>query len=63
MSTTLFLFYNFNMGPIKKNKGVLFLSHIAKKFFSPTKGCVAIKKSDMIKILKFVNKKTLVNIS
>lgn len=59
----IILVLNFNMSPIKKNKGSAIFIHIAKKFFSPTKGCVAIKKSDMIKILKFVNKKTLVNIS
>ena len=31
---------------------------IAKKNYSPTKGCVAISKKDMKLLLTFINKKT-----
>ena len=32
--------------------------HVAKKNLSPTKGCLAIKKKDLLKILPLINKKT-----
>ena len=38
------LVLDFNMKPIKKNKGSAIFIHVANRKFSPTKGCVAIKK-------------------
>ena len=35
---------SFNTNPVLKNKGSAIFIHIAKKNYSPTKGCVAIKK-------------------
>ena len=40
------------MNPVKKNKGSAIFIHIAKKNYKKTQGCVAVKKSDLIKILK-----------
>ena len=40
----IILVLNFNMQPIKKNKGSAIFIHIAKSNFEPTEGCVAIKK-------------------
>ena len=49
---------NYNMNPIKKNKGSAIFLHLGNKYLKPTKGCVAIKKNDFLKILKKITKKT-----
>ncbi len=56
------LVLNFNMRPIKKNKGSAIFIHVANRKFSPTKGCVAIKKTDLKKIIRFITKKTKIKI-
>ena len=52
------LVIDYNLRPIVKNKGSAIFLHIAKKNYSPTKGCVAISKKDMNLLLTFINKKT-----
>ena len=54
----LILVINFNTNPIIKNKGSAIFLHIADKKFNPTKGCIAIKKKELLKILPLVTKKT-----
>ncbi len=54
---------NYNMDPITKNKGSAIFIHIAKKNFTSTEGCVGIKKKDMKKIVRTIDKKTKVEIS
>ena len=49
---------NYNTNPVKKNKGSAIFLHLANKKFSSTKGCIAIKKKDFLKILPSINKKT-----
>ena len=56
------LVLNYNMNPIKKNKGSAIFIHIAKKGYKSTKGCVAIKKNELIKLLKDIKKNTKVKI-
>ena len=58
----IILVLNYNMRPIKKNKGSAIFIHIAKKNYKKTEGCVAIKKSDLLKILKKIKKNTKVKI-
>ena len=53
---------NFNTNPVKKNKGSAIFVHIAKKNYLPTKGCIAIKKNDIKKLAREINRKTLVKI-
>ena len=53
----LVIVINYNMNPIVKNKGSAIFLHIAKKNYSPTKGCVAISKKDMRILLKNLGKK------
>ena len=52
------LVINYNLKPIVKDKGSAIFLHIAKKNYSPTKGCLAISKKDMKLLLTFINKKT-----
>jgi len=59
----LILVIDYNCNPIKKSKGSAVFLHIATKNFNPTKGCLAIKKRDLLKILPLINKKTKLYIS
>ena len=53
----------YNMKPIKKNKGSAIFLHITKQNFKRTEGCVAIKKKDLKKIILKLNKKSKLIIS
>lgn len=53
---------NYNMNPIIKNKGSAIFVHLAKKNYSSTQGCIAIKKIDMFKLIKDIKKNTMVKI-
>ena len=54
----LILVINYNTKPILKNKGSAIFLHLASKRFKSTKGCIAIRKKDFLKILPIINKKT-----
>jgi len=58
----IILVLNYNMSPIKKNKGSAIFIHIAKKNYNKTAGCIAIKKIDLIKILGKIKINTKVKI-
>ena len=49
---------NFNLKPVIKNKGSAIFLHIAKKNYSPTKGCVAVNKKHMMLVIGKINKKS-----
>ena len=53
---------NYNMSPVKKDKGSAIFIHVAKKNYEKTQGCVAVKKLDLLKILKEIKVKTKVKI-
>ena len=54
---------NYNMRPVKKNKGSAIFIHIAIKNYKSTEGCVAIKKIDLLKIIGKIKKNTLIKIN
>ena len=54
----IILVINYNLNPVKKNKGSAIFLHLANRKFSSTKGCIAINKKDFLKILPSINKKT-----
>ena len=54
---------NYNMNPVKKNKGSAIFIHVAKNNFKKTEGCVAIKKRSLIELIKTINPNTIVKIS
>ena len=58
----IILVLNYNMSPIRKNKGSAIFIHIAKKNYEKTKGCIAIKKVELLKILKEIKISTRVKI-
>ena len=49
---------NYNLSPILKNKGSAIFLHLCSKNYNPTKGCVAIKKKDMIMLAAKIKKST-----
>jgi L,D-peptidoglycan transpeptidase YkuD (ErfK/YbiS/YcfS/YnhG family) len=53
----------FNDNPIISGKGSAIFIHIARYDYSPTAGCIALKKEDLLKILKDCDKNTLVCIN
>ena len=58
----IILVLNYNMSPIKRNKGSAIFIHIAKKNYKKTEGCVAIRKAQLLKILKKISINTKVKI-
>mgnify|MGYP001169618279 FL=1 len=53
---------DYNMNPIRKNKGSAIFIHVARKSFNKTKGCIAIKKKKLLEILEKVKSNTKVKI-
>jgi len=51
---------NYNMDPIVKNKGSAIFIHVAKKNYKKTEGCIALKKTHLLKIAKDLKKNTMV---
>ena len=49
---------NYNMNPILKNKGSAVFLHVARKNYTPTKGCIAISKKDMHFLISKINTRT-----
>ena len=52
----IILVLNYNMNPVKKNKGSAIFIHIAKNNFKKTRGCVAIKKINLIRLIKEISR-------
>ena len=59
----LILVLNYNMKPIIKNKGSAIFIHIAKKNYKKTAGCIALKKVDLINLVKEIKRNTKVHIN
>ena len=59
----IILVLNYNMNPVKKNKGSAIFIHVARNNFKKTEGCVAIKKINLIKLIKKINPYTKIIIS
>ena len=56
----IILVLNYNMSPVIKNKGSAIFIHISKKNYKKTEGCVAVKKRDLIEIVKNLQENTKV---
>ena len=48
---------NYNINKIDRGKGSAIFLHVSKKNYSPTKGCIALKKKDLILLLKKIKSK------
>ena len=59
----LILVTSFNSKPVVKKGGSAIFLHIASRKLNPTKGCIAVQKKDLIKMLPFITQKTKLIIS
>ena len=59
----IILVLDFNMHPVKKNKGSAIFIHISNNKYSSTKGCIAIKKKELLRLIEFIDKKTKIIIN
>ena len=59
----LFLVINYNTNPIIKNKGSAIFLHITKDSYKKTKGCIALKKGDLIQLISKIRKNTKIKIN
>ena len=57
-SYDLIIILNYNINPIIKNKGSAIFIHIAKKKYKSTAGCIALKKNDLLKLIKIIDTNT-----
>ena len=53
---------NYNMNPTIQYKGSAIFIHVAKRNFTPTKGCVAISKKNLLYLIERISKKTKIKI-
>jgi L,D-peptidoglycan transpeptidase YkuD (ErfK/YbiS/YcfS/YnhG family) len=51
------------MKPTIKNKGSAIFIHVARRKFNKTSGCIALKKTDLRRLIKEINKKTKIIIN
>ena len=58
----IILVINYNVSPIIKGKGSAIFLHVAKKDFSPTSGCIALKKKCLFEILEKLDKNMRIRI-
>ena len=58
----IILVLNYNMNPTRKKRGSAIFLHVSKNNYSDTEGCVAIRKKDLLKLLKKITKTTKVKI-
>jgi L,D-peptidoglycan transpeptidase YkuD (ErfK/YbiS/YcfS/YnhG family) len=53
---------NYNINPTIKNRGSAIFLHLAKKNYQKTKGCIALKKKHLLKLLSLIKKNTKIKI-
>ena len=52
-----------NRGPIRKGRGSAIFMHCAREGFEPTAGCVALRRADLVRLLRLVGPRTLIEIA
>jgi len=58
----IILILNYNTKPVIKNKGSAIFVHVGNKFYKKTRGCVALKKDHLIKLISQIKKNTKIKI-
>ena len=61
-SYDIILVINYNTKNVIPYKGSAIFVHLTKSY-SPTMGCIAVKKNDLLVLLKLINTKTKIKIS
>lgn len=58
----LMVVVGYNDAPVVAGKGSAIFMHIAREGFTPTAGCVALKREDMLEVLKILDKSSHITI-
>ena len=58
----IILVLDFNLNPVRKNKGSAIFVHIAKKKYTSTEGCVAVSKKNLKNMIKNISHKSKIKI-
>ena len=58
----LFLVLDYNTNPVIKKKGSAIFLHITKGSYKKTKGCIALKRGDLIQLVSKIRKNTKIKI-
>ena len=58
----LFLVLDYNTNPVINNKGSAIFLHITKGSYKKTKGCIALKRGDLIQLVSKIRKNTKIKI-
>ncbi len=59
----LVLALSYNINPTIKNKGSAIFIHITRKNYQATKGCIALKKNNLVKLVSKIDKNIKIKIS
>ena len=59
----LILVLNYNTNPVIKNRGSAIFIHIAKNFYNKTRGCITLKKKNLIELVSKIKKNTKIKIN
>jgi L,D-peptidoglycan transpeptidase YkuD (ErfK/YbiS/YcfS/YnhG family) len=59
----LILVLSYNTSPIKKNNGSAIFIHITTKSYKKTKGCIGLKKINLIYLISKIKKSTIIKIT
>lgn len=59
----LFINIKYNFRPTVKKRGSAIFLHVTNNRYKPTKGCIAITKKEILKIISLIDKKTKILIS
>jgi L,D-peptidoglycan transpeptidase YkuD (ErfK/YbiS/YcfS/YnhG family) len=59
----LFLVLDYNTNPVIKNKGSAIFLHITKGSYKKTKGCIGLKRGDLIQLVSKIRKNTKIKIN
>lgn len=58
----IILVLNYNTKPVIKNKGSAIFLHVTSKFYKKTRGCIALKKNHLIKLIAQIKKDTKIKV-
>jgi hypothetical protein len=53
---------NYNLNPITRGKGSAIFLHVAKKNYSKTQGCIALKRNELLNLVSKIKKNTQIKI-
>ena len=53
---------NYNLNPIIRGKGSAIFLHVAKKNYSKTQGCIALKRNELLNLVSKIRKNTQIKI-